>query len=415
MTLASFRRSRWSGVATVATLAVVTSLLGGVAEAASSAGTLGVTMTPCVSPGPTTITATITNKNSSGGQKIGSIFLDATKSNFSNIQPASAFAINNPNWTGHLESFVRSSDSGDLDGLYLTANNSTFSLSGGSSITVTFPVTVGPSTGLKPWTISAWTGTTPKSGSSFTSFSTKVDVENVCLGAPSKLAFSVQPPSSTQSNVAMAGPVSVAIQDANGHTVTTDNTDSVALSFVTDPSGGHAQLSGATATAQSGIATFPNLKVDLQGTGYTLIAKSGSLTDSPSSSPFNITLGASRSISYQVGPSTTTAGATMSAVQVLVTDGINPVSNDIVALSGDASSPTATTDGTGVATFNSITVSQTPKSGASLTATENNGTGQSISQPFDITAPTVAFTNGPQDTQYNKCINSGASSQRRAV
>ena len=72
----------------------------------------------------------------------------------------------------------------------------------------------------------------------------------------------------------------------------------------------------------------------------------------------------------------------MAEVRVLVTTSTNaPIANDLVTLTGDiqdSGTVTATTDGSGIATFTTIKVTQTPKTGASLTATESAG-GQSVS------------------------------------
>ena len=111
-------------------------------------------------------------------------------------------------------------------------------------------------------------------------------------------------------------------------------------------------------------------------------------------------------------PSNTAAGGTMSQVQVLVTTSTNaPIANDTVTLTGDiqnSGSVSAATDGSGIATFNSIKVPQTPKSPASLTATEGNGN-QSVSGTFDITAASIEFVQQPTTTKFNANINPAVS------
>ena len=94
----------------------------------------------------------------------------------------------------------------------------------------------------------------------------------------------------------------------------------------------------------------------------------------------------------------------MSEVKVLVTTSTNaPIGNDLVTLTGDiqnSGTVTAMTDGSGIATFTSIKVAQTPKTGASLTATESAGS-QSVSGTFDITAATIEFVQQPTTTKFN--------------
>ncbi|MFN7929941.1 MAG: putative Ig domain-containing protein [Blastocatellia bacterium] len=108
---------------------------------------------------------------------------------------------------------------------------------------------------------------------------------------PSQLAFSQQPPFPggkyeifTKPNTAISPAVSVAILDVCGNLVTTA-TDTVTLAL---NNANGATLSGNTAVAVGGIATFSNLKVSKPGTGYTLTATSGSLT-SATSTAFKIT------------------------------------------------------------------------------------------------------------------------------
>ncbi len=96
----------------------------------------------------------------------------------------------------------------------------------------------------------------------------------VRLGPPSRLAF-LQAPVAAQVNVAISPAVTVAVQDLGGNTIATAaNTITVALGANT----AGAVLSGTLFhDAVSGVATFADLKLDKQGTGYTLRATSGGL------------------------------------------------------------------------------------------------------------------------------------------
>jgi hypothetical protein len=96
-------------------------------------------------------------------------------------------------------------------------------------------------------------------------------------GAP-KLAFTAQPAAGT-AIAAAAGvfSVSVAIQDSQGTTLTSDSVDTVTLALGRDP--GHGVLSctgpgGLTVTMSAGQATFSGCSVSRPGAGYRLTASS---------------------------------------------------------------------------------------------------------------------------------------------
>jgi len=80
------------------------------------------------------------------------------------------------------------------------------------------------------------------------------------------------------------------IRDSNNLLLTSFN-EPVIVKIGTDPSGGTAILSGTTIqNAVGGIVTFDDLSIDVIGTGYTLIVRTGGLNDFESS-PFDIILG----------------------------------------------------------------------------------------------------------------------------
>ncbi len=96
----------------------------------------------------------------------------------------------------------------------------------------------------------------------------------VQVGPAAKLAFVTQP-TNAGVGATITPAVTVAIQDAGGNTVTSA-TDNVTLALQ-NPRG--ATLSGTlTQAAVAGVATFANLKVGTQNTGYILAATSGTLT-----------------------------------------------------------------------------------------------------------------------------------------
>jgi hypothetical protein len=97
------------------------------------------------------------------------------------------------------------------------------------------------------------------------------------------------------SNAVVGQPISpaitVAVVDAKGHTVATDNTQLVTLAIASGPAG--AKLLGTTtARAVNGVADFTNLTLSLAG-NYTLTATGGTLTPDFSNvftvAPVNVT------------------------------------------------------------------------------------------------------------------------------
>lgn len=231
---------------------------------------------------------------------------------------------------------------------------------------------------------------------------------NVTPPLAAKLAFTVQPPSSSVSGSAFAATVTV--QDASGNTVTSDNSN-VTIALAGGTLG--ANLAGTlTVQAVNGVATFTGLSVDKAGTGYTLHATDASLTPADSNA-FAIVAGAAANIAFTQQPSNAVAGdANGPAIAVTVTDGAgNSVAGESVALSV-ASGPAAaftsitspqTTDAGGNATFADavLTVAGTYTLGAAdgaLSATSN-------SFVIGPAAPQLVFTTQPTDVAQGSALN----------
>jgi hypothetical protein len=108
----------------------------------------------------------------------------------------------------------------------------------------------------------------------------------VSPGAAGQLVYGQQPSNATV-GATITPAVTVKIMDNYGNLLSGDQTDQVTLSFGANP--GLATLGGSTTvTVSGGVATFSNLTVSQPGTGYTLVASSGSLA-TVTSAPFNIT------------------------------------------------------------------------------------------------------------------------------
>src|SRR5438105_4390110 len=114
--------------------------------------------------------------------------------------------------------------------------------------------------------------------------STSGPVQPTGVGPAAKLVFTAQP-SNAVAGAANSPATQVAVQDAQGNTVTTA-TISITVAIGTNPASG--TLSGATTVAAvSGVATFANLSINNLGTGYTLTASATTLTGASSGS-FNV-------------------------------------------------------------------------------------------------------------------------------
>ncbi|MBK7706527.1 MAG: carboxypeptidase regulatory-like domain-containing protein [Acidobacteria bacterium] len=114
---------------------------------------------------------------------------------------------------------------------------------------------------------------------------------DITFGAPSALAFTVQP-SNAAANAAISPAIQVAVRDAFGNTVT-NAVNGITVAIGNNPAGG--TLSGTTTrTAISGVASFPDLKIDNIGSGYNLNAAAPGLAGATSGnfdiiSPFVVT------------------------------------------------------------------------------------------------------------------------------
>ena len=137
----------------------------------------------------------------------------------------------------------------------------------------------------------------------------------IAAGAATKLAFTVQPVTTT-AGVAIPA-LSVNAQDGLGNTDPT-YTASVGVAITGGTGKAGAVLSGTTAhAAVAGVAGFAGLSIDSASTGYTLTATSGGLTAGVSAA-FAINAGAVTQLIFTVPPSNAAAGATITPNVTLV-------------------------------------------------------------------------------------------------
>ena len=212
---------------------------------------------------------------------------------------------------------------------------------------------------------------------------------NITIGAAVRLAFAVQP-TSTTGGTTIAPAVQVEIQDVGGNRVTTA-TNAITVGIGNNPNAG--SLSGTkTVAATGGVAAFSDLSLDSAGVGYTLSAGASGLT-AATSTTFTVAVGAATHLAFHVQPSNTSGGATLSpAVEVEVEDdGGNRVTsagdNITVAIgtnpNGGALSGTLTVAATsGVAAFSDLSIDKTG-TGYTLTAAASGRTG-ATSSPFNV-------------------------------
>jgi hypothetical protein len=215
---------------------------------------------------------------------------------------------------------------------------------------------------------------------------------NVNPGTPSRLGFLTQP-SSAGAGATITPPVRVAIQDQFGNTVT-NSAASVSLAIGTNPASGTLSGGGAVG-AINGVATFSNLSINAAGSGYTLVARSGSLATATSAG-FSIGSGGGNRLAFVVEPSTVAAGAAITpAVQVAIQDANGNVStsaSDSVFLTIGTNPGGAALTGAkakavnGVATFSALSLDKAG-TGYTLHASAGGLTG-ATSSAFNVTAGT---------------------------
>ncbi len=296
----------------------------------------------------------------------------------------------------------------------------------GSTGTLGGVKTVACSSGVASWTAAhdlnidkVGTGYTLKashSGSALAGSSQTVTSSafNITRGTAYKLAFTTQPLNTVAGQNLVPG---VTIQDAGGNTVS-DDTRTITLAILNNPSVGSAVLSGSTSvTTVNGVATWrssESLRIDVAGVGYTLYASHSGAnftgSDTVISNTFNIIPAAADHLGFVTQPVDTPAGSPLYPV-VAVQDALgNTITDDTrtitLAISDDPSNGVATLGGTkthacvsGLATWVeadglNIDVST---SGFTLVASHGGanlaGSQTAVSESFDTTAKQQAVGN----------------------
>jgi len=235
---------------------------------------------------------------------------------------------------------------------------------------------------------------------------------DIIIGSAAKLAFSVQP-TTTTGGVPINPAVVVEIQNAGGVRVPTA-TNSVTIAIGTNPKGG--ALSGTkTVTAVAGLATFSTLSIDSAANGYTLAASAGGLTGATSGT-FNVTVGPAAELGFLVQPNNTTGGVPIAPAVKLevrdaggnrVTGATNSITIDLAnnPNSGTLSGTTTAAASAGVATFGTLSI-DSAGTGYRLGASAS-GLTDATSNTFNVTvgaAAKLGFLVEPSDATAGSSI-----------
>src|SRR5712691_6565020 len=216
-----------------------------------------------------------------------------------------------------------------------------------------------------------------------------------------ELAFTVQP-NATMQDSAIKPPIQVTAYDSLGNKAT-NFAGSIRLGIGTDGSvSKNAGIAGAVASAVAGVATFPDVRINQVGVGYTLTAAFGTAAPVATSVAFDITPGPPppppppTHLGFTQQPQTTQAGATLTPpVQVAALDASEHVVQGFtgaITLALGANPGGGTLSGgapvnavNGVATFPALSIDK-PGTGYTLRATAS-GLTDATSSAFNVTAP----------------------------
>jgi hypothetical protein len=182
------------------------------------------------------------------------------------------------------------------------------------------------------------------------------------------LSFLTQP-THTPANQIISSPTGVQVRALQGATPVQGL--NVTLNIGTNPSGGILSGIATAATDGNGIATFPFLRINAVGTGYTLVASANASVPTTSNA-FNISIPTGAFLSFVTQPLRGIAGqpiqttAPPTPVQVSAMDsggaaigGVNITLSISPASSGPLSGTlTASTDATGIATFPGLSLNK---------------------------------------------------------
>jgi trimeric autotransporter adhesin len=257
------------------------------------------------------------------------------------------------------------------------------------------------------------TATDASDGLTATSIAFRIDA-----GPPAKLVFTTEPGGTITGGSAFPNQPVVTIEDAGGHTVTSDNS-SVDLTITPNSGAPGAALtcSSNPAAASSGVATFSGCSINTAASGYTLTATDATDGLTVTSSGFVVGVGPAAQLIFTTEPGGTITAGSAFAIQPVVTikdAGGNTVTSDTstVALAITAGTGTSGASLTcnpssnrqaataGVATFSGCAINKSG-SGYTLTATDATDGLTVTSSSFPVSAGAavkLVFTTEPGGT-----------------
>ncbi len=188
---------------------------------------------------------------------------------------------------------------------------------------------------------SGYTLTATDAADNLTTASAPSNPFNIAVGPAAKLAFTSSPGTTVVGDPLSPRPV-VAVEDAGGN-VTTQKTGAVSLGIGSNPGGG--SLSGCSQASSGGIVTFSGCSIDRVGSGYTLVATDGSLSQA-TSAPFDVATAALTSFSVTPQTTTPTAGTAFKVtIKALDQSGFvfpNFTGTQTINFSGPSNAPSGT-------------------------------------------------------------------------
>lgn len=414
-----------AGATMTAVKAAVVDALGNVCLTSTAAVTLGINN----NPGPSTLTGGAAVAAVAGVASFAGISLNKTGTGYTlsastgGLTSATSTAFNVTAGVANKLAFTVQPAASTVAGATLAAIAVAVQDALGNTVPTAvnaITVALNPTTGVLGGTqvVNAVAGTSPfstltvnKAGVGYTLAATAAGLTaatssafTILAGAPSKLAFTVQP-SNVVAGVVMAPAVKAAVLDALGNVCLTSSAQ-VSLSFATNP-GASALTGGAAITAVAGVATFAGLSLNKTGTGYRLNVNSTGLTTAASNT-FNVTAGVASKLAFTVQPAASTAsGVSISpAIKVAVQDALSntvttAVPNITLVISTNPASgvlggTTTIKAVAGVATFSTLTIDKAGN-GYKVTAT-STGLTNAISNAFNIVvgaATKLVFTVQP--------------------
>jgi hypothetical protein len=213
-------------------------------------------------------------------------------------------------------------------------------------------------------------------------------------GAATQLVVTGQP-TGTTSGAAISPAVLVTARDALGNR-STQFVGNITMSITAGTGTAGAMLSGTKIVAAvAGMATFSTLNIDRAGTGYTLSAVASGLSGA-TTDPFAIAVGAATQLAFTAQPTTTTAGATIAAVEVTAQDAGG---NTVTTFTGDVTLAIGTNPGSGTLSGTATVTAVAGVATFSTLSIDKSGTGYTL-------AATAGGFSGATSGSFN--INAGA-------